>query len=164
MDVRGVRERVVCIGRVVRTVGDEVAAEICAKWIVAQLKVNLSPVWEPAKEALLELSKEQRWGDVVWRVVWNELRTAGEGVDGGQPAWMREAGPSTDQNLDDPWEEERSWRDPSAHKLRSVVSQWAGDNSTKAEVIQVRPFCLVPFILDLICVVRLKRYAIASSR
>ena len=31
---------------------------------------------------------------------------------------------------DDPWEEERSWRDPSAHNLRSVVLDWDDIQST----------------------------------
>ena len=33
-------------------------------------------------------------------------------------------------NVDDPWEEERSWRDPSAHNLRSVVTDWDNIQST----------------------------------
>ena len=34
-------------------------------------------------------------------------------------------------NVDDPWEEERSWRDPSAHSLRSVVIDWDDIQSTR---------------------------------
>jgi hypothetical protein len=35
------------------------------------------------------------------------------------------------ENDDDPWEEERSWRDPSAHSLRSVVIDWDDIQSTR---------------------------------
>lgn len=35
------------------------------------------------------------------------------------------------ENDDDPWEEERSWRDPSAHSLRSMVIDWGYIQSTK---------------------------------
>ena len=34
-------------------------------------------------------------------------------------------------NVNDPWEEERSWRDPSAHSLRSVVIDWDDIQSTR---------------------------------
>ena len=39
--------------------------------------------------------------------------------------------PASNQNDDDPWEEERSWRDPSAHSLRSVVIDWDNIQSTR---------------------------------
>ena len=38
---------------------------------------------------------------------------------------------ASNQNDDDPWEEERSWRDPSAHSLRSVVIDWDNIRSTR---------------------------------
>lgn len=38
------------------------------------------------------------------------------------------------ENHDDPWEEERSWRDPSAHNLRSVVMDWDGIQSTRRAI------------------------------
>lgn len=35
------------------------------------------------------------------------------------------------ENDEDSWEEERSWRDPSAHDLRSVVVDWCDIRSTR---------------------------------
>ena len=32
--------------------------------------------------------------------------------------------PSLNGSDEDPWEDERSWRDPSAHKMRLAVVQW----------------------------------------
>ncbi|KAJ4499575.1 hypothetical protein C8R41DRAFT_915316 [Lentinula lateritia] len=43
------------------------------RWLTAQLKVNLRPVWSPAATALFDLS--QRFGDVVWSVLFTELKT-----------------------------------------------------------------------------------------
>lgn len=51
---------------------------------------------------------------------------------------------ASNQNDDDPWEEERSWRDPSAHRLRSVVIDW--DNIRSARRMQVSFFL---FYMDL---------------
>jgi hypothetical protein len=55
------------------------------------------------------LSLAQRFGDVVWDIVFSELQQP-QGAHQ-TPDWMTttEAG----GNKMDPWEEERSWRDPS---------------------------------------------------
>ena len=37
---------------------------------------------------------------------------------------------SDKEDADDLWEEERSWRDPSAHNIRSVVIDWDNIQST----------------------------------
>ena len=44
---------------------------------------------------------------------------------------MASASNEVKENDDDPWEEERSWRDPSAHSLRSVVIDWDNIKSTR---------------------------------
>jgi U3 small nucleolar RNA-associated protein 20 len=41
------------------------------------------------------------------------------------------------ENDDDPWEEERSWRDPSAHSLRSVVIDWDNIQSTRRMQVSI---------------------------
>ena len=41
--------------------------------------------------------------------------------------------------IDDSWEEERSWRDPSFQKLRNVVAKWIDDSEyLVAELRKVR--------------------------
>lgn len=128
LDVQGVRERVLRIGRVGQVLrdGDEMGAGLCARWLIAQLKVNLRPLWSPAAGALASLS--QRFGDVVWGLLFDELRMIGQGQQHEVvPQWL-ESAQETDGSMDDPWEEEKSWRDPSAHNIRSAVVRWM-DNS-----------------------------------
>ena len=45
-------------------------------------------------------------------------------------------------NVDDPWEEERSWRDPSAHSLRSVVIDWDNIKFSKRMHVSFIFLCL----------------------
>ncbi|KAF9461849.1 armadillo-type protein [Collybia nuda] len=136
LDVQGVRERVLRIGRVGQVLrdGDETGADICARWLIAQLKVNLRPLWSPAAGALSSLS--MRFGDVVWGLLFRELQS----LEGGQewdrtPPWM-ENGQDIEEDANDPWEEERSWRDPTAHKFRSVIIKWVDDEYAKTELVK----------------------------
>jgi len=41
-------------------------------------------------------------------------------------------------NNHDIWEDERSWRDPSAHKLRLALSKWLDPTHKTRELINVR--------------------------
>ncbi|KAL0061427.1 U3 snoRNP protein [Marasmius tenuissimus] len=128
IDVQGVRERVLKIGKVeqVLKAGDDLGADLSARWLTAQLKVNLRPLWSPAAKALESLSR--RFGDAVWDLLFGELNRLTEGStvvlnaddeDADNEEEVRSA-----ESDDDPWEDERSWRDPSAHKLRLAVIQW----------------------------------------
>lgn len=103
--------------------------------VLAQLKVNLRPLWSPAAGALSSLS--ERFGDLVWSLLFHELRSLGQDQDvGSSPNWMdNEQENPTDEN--DPWEEERSWRDPSAHKFRGVVVKWLDDGHAHSDLIKV---------------------------
>ncbi|KAJ7035036.1 armadillo-type protein [Mycena alexandri] len=117
LDVQGVRERVLRIGRVETVVKDkqketDVGPDLCGRWLVAQLKVNLRPLWSPAAGALAQMA--QRFGDEIWRLVFQD-----DNMESGQ---LDEE--ETGDEGKDPWEEERTWRDPSAHKLRGVVGKW----------------------------------------
>ncbi|KAL0573671.1 U3 snoRNP protein [Marasmius crinis-equi] len=127
IDVQGVRERVLRIGKVEQMLkdGDAIGADLCVRWLTAQLKVNLRPLWSPAAKALESTSR--RFGDTVWVLLFEELKKVVEGSD------AISKGPSVDWDMeelagggadDDPWEDERSWRDPSAHKLWLAVIQW----------------------------------------
>ncbi|CAA7260357.1 unnamed protein product [Cyclocybe aegerita] len=145
LDIQGVRERVLRIGRVGQVVGDEKGADLCARWLIAQLKVNLRPLWSPAAAALAFLG--QRFGDLVWRLLFDEVKKIEEGA---YIALCHELSPSPSQergqegvdsdghpdDVDDPWEEERTWRDPSAHKVRSIVNAWDDPQSTRAKILK----------------------------
>ncbi|KAJ8593562.1 hypothetical protein M405DRAFT_858856 [Rhizopogon salebrosus TDB-379] len=115
--MQGVRERVLRIGRLYQVVRDDepLSTDICVRWLVSRLKVDLRPIWSPASEALSSLA--QRFGDVVWDIVFSELQQP-QGAHQA-PDWMT----TTDAggNKMNPWEE-RSWKDPSAHRLRGAVA------------------------------------------
>ncbi|KAF9060675.1 armadillo-type protein [Rhodocollybia butyracea] len=124
------RERsVVKIGRVVQVLkqDDKLGEDLCARWLTAQLKVNLRPMWAPTATALLELS--MRFGDTVWGTLFGELKALSlEEASSSHPRKKMSKDGNSDNSQssssDDPWEEERSWRDPSAHKLREIVLIW----------------------------------------
>lgn len=118
----------------------------CSYIMIAELKVNLRPVWSPAATALFDLS--QRFGDVVWSVLYTELKTLSleEGAlslsstshTEKKKIQGRDSGEGEGSNSDDPWEEERSWRDPSAHKLREIIIQWLDVRLHWKKLLQVR--------------------------
>jgi len=146
LDLQGVRERVLRIGRVGQVVGDEKGADLCARWLIAQLKVNLRPLWSPAAAALSLLA--QRFGDLVWRLLFEELRKVTSddlGIEDGLEGFLleddqhsKEGGGGDETSVGDPWEEERTWRDPSAHKLRSVVMIWEDPAGERKRLMKVR--------------------------
>ncbi|KAH8088968.1 armadillo-type protein [Cristinia sonorae] len=134
LDVQGVRERVVKItrlGQVLRD-DDEFGANIAIRWLIAQLKVNLRPLWKPASEALSSLS--QRFGDLVWKLLFEEIRKVSNGeTSHSTPEWMSEL---SDDELDPISEDEKTWRDPSAHKLRSSITLWMRGDAAHRSVVQ----------------------------
>lgn len=154
LDLQGVRERVLRIGRVGQVVGDEKGADLCARWLIAQLKVNLRPLWSPSAAALASLG--QRFGDLVWRLLYDELRkvtlqSTTSGASNASPHTLSDdeldlrAEQDQEHNGDaDPDEEERTWRDPSAHKVRSVVIIWddpAAERKRLSKVIIIQ--CII---------------------
>lgn len=121
LDMQGVRERVLRIGRVGQIIkdGDVVIADVAFRWLLAQLKVNLRPVWSPAAEALSSLCG--RFGDTLWSIVLTELdNVSDKHEESFYPSWITSDDEGT-MTISNDWEEERSWRDPSAHKLREVI-------------------------------------------
>ncbi|KAF9258369.1 hypothetical protein L218DRAFT_1080452 [Marasmius fiardii PR-910] len=131
IDVQGVRERVLRIGKVVPLLkdGDNTGADLCGRWLLAQLKVNLRPLWSPSAKALESLS--QRFGDVVWGLLFSELdKVTQESLGQSAIGLLSDSAENGGRGVDeDPWEDERSWRDPSAHKLRLSVIQWLDNRS-----------------------------------
>ncbi|KAH0588866.1 hypothetical protein H2248_004657 [Termitomyces sp. 'cryptogamus'] len=138
LDVQGVRNRVLRIGRVGLGVkdGDELSADIVGRWLIAQLKVNLRPIWSPAAGALGKLS--ERFEDLVWELLFQEVQNLEPGP------WLGKVGRNMDTERengvkeDSPWEEERSWRDPTAHKLHSAVSMWLNDGYAQTELLKAQ--------------------------
>ncbi|KAF8641440.1 hypothetical protein AX16_009953 [Volvariella volvacea WC 439] len=144
LDVQGVRERVLRISRLPQGIPEKnsVAAEIGIRWLLGQLKVNLRPVWAPTASAIAEIG--QRFGDSVWELVFHDVRTFEEGFEEGE--YQKNEASSVDseqegQSTIDPWENERSWRDPGAHKIRSTLSVWLEDGlgHSKAEFLKLHP-------------------------
>ncbi|CAK5281436.1 unnamed protein product [Mycena citricolor] len=106
LDVAGVRERVLRIGRVESIVKDkqqegDIAPEMAVRWLVAQLKVNLRPLWSPAASALVQMA--ERFGNEVWSIVFAEL----SGLHGDREEEDSEAIKEHDETSEnDDWEEE----------------------------------------------------------
>lgn len=98
-------------------------------------------MWSPAAEALALLS--QHFGDLVWELMFGELRAVSrvQGMEQAtttNPLWMGGVSSSPEDDDDkEPLEEERSWRDPSAHKLRSAVGKWLRHDHQRMAVIRV---------------------------
>ncbi|KAI0070349.1 hypothetical protein K474DRAFT_1670178 [Panus rudis PR-1116 ss-1] len=142
IDVQGVRERILRISRINHSLrdGDELGADIAARWLIAQLKVNLRPLWKPAAEALAEIAG--RFGDLVWKLLFDELQRASswgtspfESNEEDAPAWLDI---EDEGDLDPISEEEKTWRDPSGHKIRSIVVLWLKDDNARRRVIQAQ--------------------------
>ena len=156
LDVAGARERVVKISRIPNVLGgvsDEenaVEADVAVRWLAAQLKVALRPAWTPTGKALAEVAGNG-FGERVWEVLWDELRKCTREVEGSGtvftsmeeggpeeeglevPEWMLRLGVDEEEVVDDVDEEEKSWRDPSAHRVRVAIKSWAGRRGCRQE-------------------------------
>ena len=159
LDAQGVRERVLRIGRIGQVIKDDepLATDLCIRWLicefpprscsnsfdrfyVAQLKVNLRPLWSPAAEALSSLAK--RFGDSVWACLFDELQAVSKAEKTrGLPEWLNE---NVGQDVnDDHREDERTWRDGTAHKMRNVISSWLEEDHDRRAIIFVSMgFCI----------------------
>ncbi|KIP04981.1 hypothetical protein PHLGIDRAFT_170606 [Phlebiopsis gigantea 11061_1 CR5-6] len=113
---------------------DQVEAEIAVRWLIAQLKVNLRPLWSPTADALAAVS--ERFGDVAWGLLFEQLQavTLNQLSEASSPHWMV----LDDDDYDKVSEAERSWRDPSAHKLRSNVVKRLHGNVTRRAIIKAQ--------------------------
>ncbi|KAJ7931499.1 armadillo-type protein [Mycena leptocephala] len=137
LEVSGVRERVLRIGRVETVVKDkqteaDVGPDLCGRWLVAQLKVNLRPLWSPAAGALAQMA--QRFGDEIWRMVFQELQTLYSNSPPRDDVQLEQIDDGDED--EEPREEERTWRDPSAYKLRSVVGKWLNAQHGMKELLK----------------------------
>ena len=138
LDVQGVRERSLRIVKLEQAVAHGVGLEsdLAIRWILAQLKVNLRPLWSSAAKALSALAS--RYGDLVWTMIFSEMQATYLTEEVEVPEWISSF--EEVQNLDDVDEEERTWRDPSGHKTRTAVAKWEGGAHAQRSLIQVRNF------------------------
>ena len=66
------------------------------------------------------------------------IKDTGTGNIDPLPSWADGNG----DDLDDPWEEERTWRDPSARKLRATIAKWVtGSEFLLADLRKVGAHC-----------------------
>jgi U3 small nucleolar RNA-associated protein 20 len=137
IDVRSSRERVLHVTQLERVIpaDDAVVSDLAVRWLVAQLKVGLRPVWLPTVHALEQLT--ERCGEIVWRVMFGELKAviALSSVDS-VPDWAKDIGNGAGSAEE--WREsERSWRDPSAHKICNALAKWCVDGTFRMLLIRV---------------------------
>ena len=101
-------------------------------YYIAQLKVNLRPLWGPAAEALAVVA--ERFGDITWSLLFEQLKAASlDQLSEPALSWMS----VDDGDQDTISEQERSWRDPSAHKLRSSVGKRLNGNAATIAIVRV---------------------------
>ena len=137
IDVQSSRERVLRVTQLERVIpaDDAIVSDLAVRWLVAQLKVGLRPVWLPTAHTLEKLS--ERCGEIVWRVMFGELKAviALSSVDS-VPDWAKDIDNGAD-NAEEWRESERSWRDPSAHKICKALVKWCVDGTYRMLLIRV---------------------------
>ncbi|CAE6388887.1 unnamed protein product [Rhizoctonia solani] len=137
LTVQSSRERVVNTGKVIDASGSvegDNTHKIAARWLIAQLKINLRPLWAPTVQTLGTLASTGGCGEEIWDVVYAELervcrdpnafelRSPKLGDDKEQKDEM-EVDEETARS--DEWEEEeRTWRCPAAIKFIKTVHRW----------------------------------------
>ncbi|KAJ7805617.1 hypothetical protein B0H14DRAFT_2611270, partial [Mycena olivaceomarginata] len=137
LEVQGVRERVLRIGRVKTVVKDKQRETDVGPDLCTQLKMNLpGPLWSPAAGVLAQMA--QQFGDEIWRIIFEELQTLYSSLPPTNNVRLEQMDEDEEQGGEDkdPWEEERTWRDPSAHKLRGVVGKWLNTQHRTGELVE----------------------------
>ncbi|CAE6491084.1 unnamed protein product [Rhizoctonia solani] len=146
LTVQSSRERVVNTGKVVNASGvveGDDMHKIAVRWLVAQLKINLRPLWAPAIQTLGTLASTGGCGEEVWDVVYSELEMACR-----DPGAFELRFPKSDDSKGDDdgmevdvevsrseeWEEEeRTWRCPTAIKFIKTVKRWEVNTTPSLE-------------------------------
>ncbi|KAG9082647.1 U3 snoRNP protein, partial [Ceratobasidium sp. UAMH 11750] len=135
LTVQSVRERVVKTGKVAAgSVEGEGMREVAVRWLVAQLKINLRPLWAPAIQALGTLASASGCAEEVWTIVFGELERvcrepglfALQAPEETSEHMAMELDYGGDAGIDlGQWqEEERTWRCPSATMFVKTVARW----------------------------------------
>lgn len=78
----------------------------------------------------------KRFGDSVWTCLFDELQAITKTTNACElPEWLTK---NVEQDpKDDFWEEERTWRDGAAHKMRNVITSWLDHEHDKKAIILV---------------------------
>ncbi|KAL5476579.1 UTP20_8 [Sanghuangporus weigelae] len=110
LSVQGVKERVLLTGKVGQSaVDDEQTSRICGNLASGTIE------------------------NVVWSIVYAELKDMDSpGTAGMMPVWASD----TSQEEGEINEEERSWRDPSAHRFRVALAKWTSVSASRIALIE----------------------------
>lgn len=137
LNIEGEKERIQRTSRIGQgmRVNNPPSASVVSLWLLGQLKVNLQSVWAPSSRALKFLV--ENYEDTVWNNILAEVRKL---VDGAEcflvPTWS-----GLRKDIDDEVKEsERTWQDPSGHKLRITIARWVTIQHCRNSVIQVYSF------------------------
>ncbi|KAG8735607.1 U3 snoRNP protein [Ceratobasidium sp. 414] len=100
--VQSVRKRVVKTRKVaVGSAEGEEMREVAVRWLVAQLKINLRPLWAPAIQALGTLGSASGCAEEVWAIVFGELeRVCREPESFGLRALEEETGENVEMEME----------------------------------------------------------------
>lgn len=132
------------------SLGDSAAAkQLCIIWLdgvhsalrpwviwltmyVAQMKVNVMPLWKAASQALVALVNQ--CGEEVWPIVGAELKGLfeQEGIDDPQPSWMDDSGGQGRIIHED----EKTWRNPGLHETLIALRD-ASSNDANRLLVEV---------------------------
>ncbi|EJT96886.1 hypothetical protein DACRYDRAFT_119713 [Dacryopinax primogenitus] len=127
--------------RVMKT--EHVNSLAAVDWLVAQLKINLRPLWHPASQTLAKII--QSHPDEAWEHLFRQLETSSlrpEELVEPDPQWSASA---SDDPVDT--EDERTFRDPSLAKLDRLIADMSKPGHTH-ELESLRKAQLDPKRLD----------------
>ena len=134
LNIEGEKERIQRISRIGQglRLNNPLSASVVSLWLLGQLKVNLQSIWAPSVTALKLLA--DNYEDTVWNTILVELsRSVDEQEHFLTPTWLV----SRKDIIDEIKESERTWQDPSGHKLRVTIARWATSQHCLNSVIQV---------------------------
>ncbi|KAG8958312.1 U3 snoRNP protein [Tulasnella sp. 419] len=125
LDMTGAKERQLKISRVALGVTGQVELKLILTWLIAQLKVNIRPLWGSTAKAIGSLSAENGAArDLTWELVFRELKrsVAANEVDLGvyAPSWTKD-GPKEEK--EEEREKEKTWRCPSRYNIEKTVEK-----------------------------------------
>ncbi|KAF8305376.1 hypothetical protein DL93DRAFT_356267 [Clavulina sp. PMI_390] len=137
LSVAGVRERILKTKKVAAaacgfdSAKDSDAIRIAFRWLLAQLQVNLRPLWAPAQQSIASVLENH--AEVIWDLVLQELsRSASQSRPAPEINTPNEVpseqGPEFslvhDADDNEMKEKEPTWRCPNANRRRNLIRNW----------------------------------------
>ncbi|KAF8328538.1 armadillo-type protein [Cantharellus anzutake] len=131
LEVSAVRERIFRTTNVGATIRDDAEVsdvQLAGMWLLAQLKVNLQPLWKPTVESFASLM--ERFPETLWQLSFSVLKLVGESVEGQDPSldpvpvwseYFKDQGIIRESIFRD---DQNTWTDSSAHRLVGVGRRW----------------------------------------